>query len=54
MTTYILNQLEKVKYSDDYKSRIKIVGGGDGETNWLSITDEQLEAIKQILLNSTN
>ena len=53
-TNYILNQLEKVDISREYKSTIKIKGGESGETANLSITNKQLEAIKQILLNSKN
>ena len=54
MSNYILEQLEKVKISNEYKAQIQIFGGEDGKTNHLSITNEQLEAIKKILLNSNN
>ena len=53
-TNYILTQLEKVKISNEYYPSIKIFGGEEGKTFHLQINNEQLEAIKQILLNSKN
>lgn len=50
MSNYITDQLEEVKTSEEYNTRIKIKGGEGGETKWLSITNTQLEAIKKALL----
>jgi hypothetical protein len=44
-------QLDRIDMNPDFKSKLKIRGGewGDGETNWLNITNEEFEQIKAIL-----
>lgn len=49
---YLTEQLERVKLSPSFSVKIKIVGGRDGQTNWLSITNEDFLKIQQILINS--
>lgn len=48
--SYRQSELNKVN-SGEYGARIKITGG-DGETKWLDISEDELKAIKKILLKS--
>ena len=42
-------QFGRIVKSDIYSPHIKIRDGKDGETNWMSITNDQLNKIKAIL-----
>lgn len=48
---YIKAQFDKIstKYGNEYKPKIKIIKPNE-ETNWLDITEEQLQKIKAILI----
>jgi hypothetical protein len=53
--SYYKNQFASlVNYEDkDYKPQIQVKGSESGQTNWLSISHEQLDAI-QVLLEQGN
>ncbi len=52
--TYVKNQLSQLQNDDDNKAAIQLRGGKGGKTKWLSITDEQLEDIKAVMINGEN
>lgn len=50
---YRTGQLNKVKNDDNYASSIKLVGGAEGSTNFMSISLNEFIKIRAILLNES-
>lgn len=51
---YIQAQFNEIELSEYWNSKLVIRGFNGGQTNWLSITNEQFEQIKQILLQGAS
>jgi hypothetical protein len=53
---YIVSQIRSIErpYQNHIAARIKIKGDVGGETNWLSISAQQLEVIANILTTMPN
>ena len=51
-SNYVENQLSQLQNDDDNKAAIQLRGSEGGKTKWLSITNEQLEDIKSVLMNN--
>ncbi len=56
LNNYIINQIQRIEkpHQNHIAARIKIKGDVGGETNWLSVSAQQLEAIANILVTMPN
>lgn len=46
---YRIDQLSKVKQDNNYSTSIMLIGGVDGRTNCLNISQEEFKAIYELL-----
>jgi hypothetical protein len=51
MTSYLLQQFNRLESDPDHKNSIQLRGSKGGQTNWMQITDEQQQQILAILEN---